>query len=159
MNEIRSMSGSAVNTGRLPIILLIEDEPSDVFLFRRVLGSLGYECTLRVVYGITEAKTFLENSTLSLNDHFIPPDLIVSDYKLRAETAVEFTHWLRSHPVFHGLPFVIWSALASRLDVKAFDGLQVGAFLRKTPDLKELGQILLPVLPHSIVPPNDPRVA
>ena len=44
-----------------PLILLIENDESDVFFFRRALSRLGYRGTVRIVTGVTDARAYLEN--------------------------------------------------------------------------------------------------
>ena len=44
-----------------PLILLIENDDADVFLFRRALSKLDYRGDVRVVGSVTEARAYMEN--------------------------------------------------------------------------------------------------
>ena len=60
----RSMSAVEVkhDSSRSPVVLLIENDESDVFLFRRALAKAGYTGDLRVVGSATEARAYMENT-------------------------------------------------------------------------------------------------
>lgn len=122
-----------------PVILLLENDQADVFFFRRALGRLGYQGTLRVVSGVTEARCYLEG-TASFNDreHDPLPDLIVSDMKLLESTGNEFLEWLRHQDAFHAIPVVMLSG--SALPEERVRSQQLGAkeFFVKTGDIDEM---------------------
>jgi CheY-like chemotaxis protein len=131
-----------------PVILLIENDDADVFLFRRALARLSYNCRVHAVATTTQAKAYLENSGSYRDEkYYIRPKLIVSDFKLTGETALHFVRWVRNHARFNDIPIVILSGFVSRLDPALFEGLSVQSFLRKTADISELGAMLRPILP------------
>src|SRR5688572_10374133 len=67
----------------LPVILLIENEESDVFLFRRALSRLNFIGVVRVVGSVSEAREYLEGRGRFADRSYDPlPDLIVSDMNL-----------------------------------------------------------------------------
>ena len=132
----------------MPLILLIEDDPDDVFLFRRTLSKLGYHADLRVVSSSGEAKRYLFNEgEFSNAGYYRKPDLIVSDFRLAGDTVLGFMQWLRSAPQFLDIPVVMLSAAVSNLDPALFVGLAVKSFIRKTADVTALGTTLQPLLP------------
>lgn len=130
---------------------MIENDESDVFVFRRALQRLCCDCLVHVVGSATEARAYLEN-TGSYTDtrYYHRPELIVSDFRLSGHTAVEFVRWMRADPRFAAIPLVILSGLGSRLDAREFDGLGVERILRKTGDATALAQELLPILPPAL---------
>jgi CheY-like chemotaxis protein len=131
-----------------PVILLIENEQDDVFLFRRAISKLGRDCHVRVVSSATEAKSYLENTGAFKDaNYYSRPDLIVSDFKLANHTALEFVQWLRRDPRFLAMPLVMLSGVTSQMNMAAFEGLNVSIFLRKTGDVHALSQSLEPILP------------
>lgn len=135
-------------TRRTPLILLIEDDVDDVFLFRRALSRLGYHCDVRIVASASEAKRYMRNEGEFQNPtYFRTPDLIVSDFRLVGHTALEFVHWLRCQPALARIPVVMLSGAVSAMDPALFAGLAVSDFLRKTADVAALGAILQPLLP------------
>ncbi len=145
----RSVSSRALpgKTG-VPLILLIEDDPNDIFFFRRTLSKLGYHADVRVATSVGEAKRYMLNEG-DFRDalYFRKPDLIVSDFKLAGDTALEFIRWLRSESHFAEIPVVMLSGAPSQMDPALFVGLTVKHFIRKTSDVAALGSNLQPLLP------------
>jgi DNA-binding response OmpR family regulator len=134
---------------RVPLILLIEDDANDVFLFRRVLAQMGYHCDVRVVDTTAEGKRYMLNEGEFKDPvYFRTPDLIVSDFRLAGHTSLEFVQWLRSQERFVTIPVIMLSGVVSGLDPALFVGLAVNTFLRKTADVRALATALLPLLPR-----------
>src|SRR5688572_19897071 len=76
------------------LILLVEDDATDVFLFRRALSKLHYDCAVRVVATVGEAKRYMLNDgEFEDAEYFRTPDLIVSDFKLAGDTGLSFVQW------------------------------------------------------------------
>lgn len=131
----------------MPLILLIEDNPNDVFLFRRALGKLGFNGDVRTAGSVSEAKAYMEHtSTLGSGAYFRVPQLIVSDFRLGAQNATEFVQWLRQQPDYNCIPLVMLSGLISALNEADFDQFGVQRFLRKTADVSALGLLLQPLI-------------
>ncbi len=142
--EERSTQGEE----KKPLILLIEDDEADVFLFRRALARLHYVGDVRNVNSSGEARRYLENTGWFANaEYFRIPNLIVCDFKLAGGTALEFLQWARSDPRFKDIPLVMLSGVPSAMDKGLFAGMAVTAFLRKTGDPTSLGENLEPLLP------------
>lgn len=99
---------------RQPVILLIENDEGDVFLFRRALAKSGYTGDLRVVGTATEARAYMEN-THPFKDplYYRQPSLIVSDFRLVGHTALEFLTWLRLQPAIADIPVAMLSGVTS----------------------------------------------
>jgi CheY-like chemotaxis protein len=130
-----------------PLILLIEDDEGDVFLFRRALGVLGFDCDVRIAMTVKDARAYMEHAlALPTAAYYRLPALIVSDFRLGAHTATEFVHWLRRKPEFQSIPVVMLSGLVSAINEADFAGLDVTSFVRKTGDVGALSGLLLPLL-------------
>lgn len=132
-----------------PIILLLENDQSDVFFFRRALSRLGYDGTVRVVSGVTEARAYLDGTgEFSDRDYHPIPDLIVSDMKLFASTGNEFLDWIRRQDAFRGIPVVMLSG--SSLPEERTRSQQLGAqeFFIKTGDIEQMTARVRGVLSH-----------
>jgi CheY-like chemotaxis protein len=134
-----------------PVILLIENDENDVFLFRRALYATGWRGDLRVVGSATEARLYMENGYPYEDPlYFGHPQLIVSDYRLAGHTAIEFVVWVRSQPEFVDLPIVILSGVAGGYDVAKSAAIKPTAFISKTGDVQKLAELVKPVLPESL---------
>jgi CheY-like chemotaxis protein len=138
-----------VNSGR-PVILLIENDESDVFLFRRALAKAGYTGDLRVVGSATEARAYVEN-TAPFKDplYYRQPNLIVSDFRLAGHTALEFLTWLRLQPAVAHIPVVMLSGVSSGLDPERLAKIGPRALISKTGNVAELAASLGPLLPQA----------
>jgi CheY-like chemotaxis protein len=132
-----------------PVILLIENDEADVFLFRRALAKTGYVGDLRVVGSATEARAYIEN-THPFKDplYFRQPKLIVSDFRLAGHTALEFLTWLRFQPAIAHIPIVMLSGVASGFNAVQLAKIDPKAFILKTGDVAALAASLEPLLPQ-----------
>ena len=124
---------------RVAVILLIEDDESDVFFFRRALSSCRFSGHVRIVPNAWHARNYLEGEGEYKNREYYPvPDLIVCDLHLPGATGVDFVRWLREHKRFSAIPLIIWSGSMPEEQLK--DALSAGAssVFRKTPEFARL---------------------
>ena len=134
-----------------PVILLIENEESDVYFFKRALSQVNFTGTVRVAGSVGEAREYLEGEGLFADrDYFPLPDLIVSDMNLPGLPGNYFLEWLRGEPEFSIIPFVFLSG--SFLPAERTQALDLGAggFFVKTSDsqlMKDRVRSLLKFLP------------
>jgi DNA-binding response OmpR family regulator len=135
-----------------PLVLLIENDDSDVFLFRRALSHLRFRGDVRTVGSATEASAYLnEAAVVRESDYYRLPGLIVSDFKLVGHTALDFVRWLRRDARFTSIPLVILSGVITERDTAVLFNLGVRAFLHKTADVEALGALLRPYLPVTAI--------
>ena len=134
-----------------PVILLIENEESDVFFFKRALSQVNFTGIVRVAGSVGEAREYLEGGApFADRDYFPLPDLIVSDMNLPGPPGNCFLEWLRGEPEFSCIPFVFLSG--SFLPAERTQALDLGAggFFVKTADsqlMKDRIRSLLKFLP------------
>ena len=124
-----------------PVILLIENEQDDVFLFRRALAQLGFKGTVRVVGSVSEAREYLLSSGKFRDPEYYPcPDLIVSDMSLPGATGNSFLEWLRGDSKCSHIPFAFLSGSFTVPDKARAHALGVGAdeFFAKTGNAAEM---------------------
>jgi CheY-like chemotaxis protein len=142
------MAQSESSMEERPLILLIENDDADVFLFRRALSKLEYHGDVRVVGSVSEARAYMENrGTYSDKNYFRRPQLIVSDFRLNGPTALEFVRWLRQESNDVELPVVILSGAVQSADLPQLTNAGVTELIHKTPDVMALAERLQPVLP------------
>ena len=136
--------------GATPVILLIENDQDDVFLFRRALAKAGYSGDLRVVGSATAARAYMEN-THPFKDplYHRQPNLIVSDFRLSGHTVMDFLNWLRFQPALADIPVVMLSGVASALSPETAAQAGAAAFIVKTADVAVLAASLEPFLPRA----------
>lgn len=132
------------------VILLIENNEADVFIFRRALATAGYHGGVRVVGSVTEARAYMENVAPFTDRNYYPhPKLIVSDFRLSGPTAMEFVHWLRGSAEFADIPILIMSGAARPAEAEQLAELGAKGFIAKTGDVAVLAKVLQPFLPQA----------
>ena len=110
-----------------PLILVVDDEPANRALLRKLLGHHGY--------GVVEAADGTA-ALVAVEEH--DPDLVCLDVMMPRLDGIEVCQRLRSQPVHAGLPILLLTAL-DRSEDKA-RGIEAGAndFLSKPFDEIEL---------------------
>ena len=157
------MSAQGVLDG--PLLLLIENDEADIFLFRRALSQLAFKGHVRVVRSVSEARHYLEGTGMFSDRSYYPlPDLIVSDMNLPGLTGNHFLEWLRSDSRYSFIPFVFLSGSFLPADRSQAVSLGSEGFFVKTGDIsamKERVQSILKFLPRSSTmrPPQTPLPA
>ena len=139
---------SETSNSNRPLILLIENDDSDVFLFRRALSKLDYRGDVRVVGSVSEARSYMENKGSFVDkEYFRRPQLIVSDFRLSGPTALEFVRWLRQERKETDLPIVLLSGAVRATDLPQISTAGINELIYKTPDVAVLAARLQPILP------------
>jgi len=122
-------------------ILLLEDDESDVFLFRRILTSLDSTAELRVVSSVMEARRYMLGEERFSDRVYYPlPDIIVAAFGLCGETGVDFIRWLKMQPKFVHLPVAVFSRRMMPSDRAVALALGLGRVYSKAGDFGEVKQ-------------------
>jgi CheY-like chemotaxis protein len=132
-----------------PTILVLEDEENDLFFLRRALATCNFKGRLRVVQTMSQARDYLEGrGTYADRDYYPLPDLIVTDFKMKGPTGVEFLRWLQSEKVYAQIPVVMFSGTALPQDKAA--ALESGAlaFFAKSGDFRTVCQSVEGILKY-----------
>lgn len=124
-------------------ILLAEDNPGDVLLFREALKSQGLLCNLSTAEDGQKAIALLEAEAA------YRPNLIVLDVNLPKDNGAAVLRHVRSQPRFEGVPVVMLTSSVSPEEQKAALNLGATLYLQKPSNLDELlnlGRIVEEVL-------------
>ena len=128
--------------GRLNILLL-EDNPDDVFFVQRALEEVAAGHRLRTVQNGEEAIAYLRGEGRYEDRKGFPvPNIIVTDLKMPCMGGFEFLSWLRKHPECSVIPTVVLSSSAIESDVRRAYQLGANAFMRKPTALEELVRLI-----------------
>jgi CheY-like chemotaxis protein len=119
----------------LKTILVLEDDPSDVFLIQRAFqrAKLGSELTF--VKSCDDAVEYLtgQGPYGDRSQHPLPTIMLL-DLKLPGKSGFDFLSWLRQQEGLKRLPVVVLTNSAETDDInKAFD-LGANSYLVKDPD-------------------------
>jgi CheY-like chemotaxis protein len=152
-------------------ILLAEDNPGDVLLFREALNSCQLPCHLVVAADGQKAIALL-GSEETLENEEKPgdeaggaasretnwrPHLIVLDVNLPKHNGDAVLRHVRRQPWLKGVPVIMLTSSASPADRAAAIDLGASLYLQKSSDLDELlevGKIVQAVLARDGAPPD-----
>ena len=144
--------GGAVSLNRASLvpparILVIEDNPSDVFLLDRALKKQNLRFELMHLLDGSEALAFVRRQE-AYREAAIP-DLILLDVNLPKCTGEEISREIQASQHLAGVPVCVWTSSRSRRDQSLFQGLGVVRFITKPSGLDqfmEIGIIIKDVL-------------
>jgi len=125
-----------------PLILLAEDNATDVFLFRRAYKVAGLKNPLAVVDNGQEVIDYLSGKPPYTNRSAHPiPGLLILDINMPLMNGYEALSWLRTHK-FSNLPVVILSSSTLPSDLEKARQLGANDYRVKPIDNNELAVIL-----------------
>jgi CheY-like chemotaxis protein len=113
-------------------ILLAEDNPGDVLLFREALNNQGLSCNLVVAADGQKAMALLGDAGGNR------PDLIVLDVNLPKANGDAVLRHVRDQPRLTGVPVIMLTSSSSPADRAAALDLGATLYLQKSSDLNEL---------------------
>lgn len=122
------------------VILLVEDNPGDVFMVREALEDAGEDSELHVASTGLEALEFLAPSDAKAQP--LRPDLMILDLNLPAMPGRDVMAHMQATPGMKHLPVAVLSTSRNEHTVcQEFPGLR-STFAVKTPDYEELVEIV-----------------
>jgi CheY-like chemotaxis protein len=136
-------------------LLLVEDNPDDIFLMRRALKKSGLELSLQIVTDGKQALEYLGGVGLYEDRGQYPrPDCVFLDLKLPYLNGFEVLEWLRRDPENKDLDVVILTSSPEERDMKIAEKLGAKAYLVKPPTVKALLDVFLPQRPVTAAIPQ-----
>lgn len=117
-------------------ILLAEDNPGDVRLFREALNSLALSFELIVAEDGQKAIAIIKDTA---GPHAL--DLIVLDVNLPRHTGDEVLRQVRAEPSLGNIPVIVMTSSEAPADKAAATWLGADLYIRKPSDLEELLEV------------------
>src|ERR1700722_17958013 len=125
-------------------ILLVEDDPNDVFLMKRALKGTEIKNPLKVAGDGQEALDYLSGTDeFSDRTQFPIPNLIFLDLKLPYKGGFEVLNWIRSQPALDSTLVVVLTSSTEERDIKESYRLGARAFLVKPPTPALLSELMI----------------
>lgn len=114
------------------IILLVEDDPDDVFFLQDAFAKLGRAGDLRVARDGEEAVAYLSGEG-AFADHALnpPPSLILLDLKLPRKSGLEVLEWRREKAGLSRIPVIVLTSSQSQDDMARAYDLGANSYLVK----------------------------
>jgi two-component system, response regulator len=122
----------------LPAILVVDDNPDDLFLTKRLLLKAGARNGIVPLTGGAEAITYLKAAALSEPQ----PGLVFLDIKMPDVDGFEVLHWARKQRLLRGLAIYMLSGSDEPQDRQRAADLGANGYLVKHPTHLELKAVL-----------------
>ena len=135
-----------ITTSKIFRILVVEDNPADVYLLRQALKQAGLNCELKVIDDGAEALEFVRNHTPTEKENF---DLAILDLNLPTNNGIEVLAAIRQNGALSDMLVVVLTSSAAPLERSQVEQLRVVRFITKPPNLADflkIGDMLKEVL-------------
>ena len=119
-------------------ILLVENNPSDILLFREAFSETSYRVQVDAGNGGEELMIILSSQTKSEAQ----PNLIILDLNMPKENGQEVLVKLKDNPETRNIPVIIFTTSEAMSDVKACYGTYANGYIVKPMDYKKYVQIV-----------------
>lgn len=140
-------------------ILLVEDNPKDVFLVQRAFRKAQIVTPLHVVSDGDAAIHYLSGKA-PYNDRVAHPlpVVVLLDLKLPRRSGAEVLSWIRQQPHLRRLPVVVLTSSREYTDVNHIYDIGANAYIVKPPDFDQLVDILKTLNLHWITYNEKPQL-
>ena len=116
-----------------PRVLVVEDNPSDIYLLRLAFEQAGLNCDFTAFEDGAAATAYIRQS----GAESIPYHLIILDLNLPRRSGMEVLKELRAHPAFSSVTVAILSSSSSPREQAAIQEFDNVHFFTKPPMLDE----------------------
>jgi CheY-like chemotaxis protein len=124
-------------------MLLVEDNPDDVFLFTRALSKAKRPHPLHVVTSGRAAIDYLSGTGKYGDRNAFPlPELIMLDLKMPLLSGFEVLQWIRGDGVARLIPVIVLSSSALPEDVNRAYALGANAYMVKPANADALERLI-----------------
>lgn len=120
-------------------ILLIEDNPADVYLLRRAFAAAELECEVKHFEDGAEALAFVRGLEGDVTAY--SPDLAILDLNLPKNDGVEVLQAIRASRAFFDVPVAVLSSSASPRERARIEQFGIGCYITKPADFDEFLKI------------------
>ena len=140
-------------------VLLVEDDPADVFMMERAWKKAEFQTPLHVVNDGQQALDYISGIGVFADREKYPlPCLILLDIKLPYLSGLDVVKWLRAHPPCATLPAVFLTSSRADMDIHRAYSLGGNAYLVKPPTPEKLVIMLQDLrdfwMQHNQMPPD-----
>ena len=141
-------------------ILLVEDNPDDVFFLKRAFTSTSVTAPLVVLPDGGRAIEYLSGTGAYSDraDHPLPA-LMLLDLNLPRVSGFDVLTWLRAQPALKRLPVVVLTSSKQDVDVQRAYDLGVNSYVVKPSGLKEIAEVARQIEDYWLKVNHRPSIA
>jgi CheY-like chemotaxis protein len=118
-----------MNESASGLVLLAEDDGTDVLLARRAFAAVGLTNPVHVVSDGHAAIEFMTRASAAPGG--ILPALAILDFKMPGRDGIQVLQWMRAQPTIRCVPAIVFSSSPSRADIDAAYEAGANAFIIK----------------------------
>jgi two-component system, chemotaxis family, response regulator Rcp1 len=121
-------------------ILIVEDNPADVYLIRECMSDKGIIPHLHIVNDGDEALRFLERKAPFADKPM--PKLVILDLNLPKISGFQVLEFIKKDNRFKSIPVIILSTSSSSNDIAQSYSLNANCYVVKPKDLEDFSRIV-----------------
>jgi CheY-like chemotaxis protein len=126
-----------------PAVLVVEDNPDDVFLIERAFAESGTAAAIKVVDDGEKAIAYLSGrGSFADREKFPVPSLVLLDLKLPRIPGLNVLSWLRKQPALGRMLVVILTSSRESIDINRAYELGANSYLVKPVSSEALAELI-----------------
>jgi CheY-like chemotaxis protein len=129
--------------------MLIDDDPDDLFIVRRLLAKAGVQNKIAAFEDPRTALDHLQREGENPDPLFVPC-VVITDLNMPGLSGIDVVTWIRAHPVLRDMKVVMMTDSANPDDETRAKAAGVSRFVRKYPTSQGL-KLLIGDLPCTVV--------
>lgn len=127
--------------GALPPILLVDDDPDDLFILKRLLLKAGVKNKVVAMEDVRTALVYLENEIQSADLCYVPC-VVFTDLNMPQLSGIEFVRWMRGKAQLDKTKIVMVSSSEDPLDAAQAEKEGATHFFLKYPAPSVLASVV-----------------
>jgi len=139
-------------------VMVVEDEPDEVFLLKQAFQRVGLKNPLLVLRDGQEAIDYLSRPGAASGPG-VPPALMLLDLKMPRKTGFEVLEWLRRQPELKRIVVVIMSSSNLMSDVNRAYELGCNSYLLKPGNVDQLAEMVKLINSYWLLLNRNPEVS
>jgi CheY-like chemotaxis protein len=126
-----------------PTILLVDDDPNDLFLLEMAFGAAGLSAKIQPTMGGREAIAYLSgHGQYADRTQYELPDFIITDLKMPGADGFAVLEFIKTRPELAVIPTIVFSGSSDNDDIKKSHWLGAASYHVKPSDPSQLRSLV-----------------